>query len=191
MLPSAAAIASAFIIKDPKLAIRFWLISIAVSLVAGPVVTQFFAALGFDDRMDQYASGGQEQDSISGLSAGFRWDFLFYSIWPVMMTWYLTMLRKFKDKTFNVIANTYILCNAFWIMVIRAAFSNRFAYLSWFLYPLVIAYPLFRMNIWKDQDRKTAIIFFLYSIFTFFMFFIYYFGTISGFRGFNQYWWRN
>lgn len=191
MLPSAAAIASVFIIKDPKIAIRFWLISIAVSLVAGPLVTQFFAALGFDDRLDQYTSGGQEQDSISGISAGFRWDFLFYSIWPIVLTWYLTMFRKYKDKTFNVIANTYILCNAFWVMVIRAAFSNRFAYLSWFLYPLVIAYPLFRMNLWKDQDRKTAIIFFLYSGFTLFMFFIYYFGTISGFRGFNQYWWRN
>lgn len=191
MLPSVAAFASVFVIKDPKIAIRFWLISILVSLVAGPVVTQFFAALGFDDRMDQYTSGGEEQDSITGISAGFRWDFLFYSIWPVILTWYLTMFRKFKDKTFNVIANTYILCNAFWIMVIRAAFSNRFAYLSWFLYPLVIAYPLFRMNIWKDQDRKTAIIYFLYSFFTFFMFFIYYFGTMSGFRGFNLYWWRN
>ena len=140
--------------------------------------------------MSMYTSNVQEEDAISGVSTGFRWDFLFYSIWPIVMTWYLTMYRKFKDKTFNVIANTYILCNAFWIMVIRATFSNRFAYLSWFLYPLVIAYPLFRMNLWKDQDRKTAIIFFLYSGFIFFMFFIYYFGTMSGFRGFNQYWWR-
>lgn len=191
MLPSAAVFVSTFVLKDPKIAIRFWLISIAISLVAGPVVTQFFAALGFDDRMSEYTSGIEEQDAITGISAGFRWDFLFYSIWPVLFTWYLTMFRMYKDKTFNVIANTYILCNAFWIMVIRATFSNRFAYLSWFLYPLVIAYPLFRMNLWKDQDRKTAIIFFLYSLFTFFMFFIYYFGTMSGFRGFNQYWWRN
>jgi len=53
--------------------------------------------------------------------------------------------------------------------VIRAAFSNRFAYLSWFIYPLVIAYPLLRMNIWEDQDRKTAQILLAYSGFTFFM----------------------
>jgi hypothetical protein len=74
-------------------------------------------------------------------------------------------------------------------MVVRAAFSNRFAYLSWFLYPIVFTYPLFRMNIWKDQDRKTALILFAYSGFTFFMFFVYYFGT-TGFKGFDQYWWR-
>lgn len=191
MLPTAAVFASVYVIKDPKIAIRFWLISIIVSLVAGPVVTRFFVALGFDDRMGDYTSGVEEQDAITGISSGFRWDFLFYSIWPVLFIWYLTVYRKFKDKTFNVIANTYLLCNAFWIMVIRATFSNRFAYLSWFLYPLVFAYPLFRMNVWKDQDRKTAIIFFLYSGFIFFMFFIYYFGTMSGFRGFNLYWWRN
>ncbi len=190
MLPTAAVFVSVFAVKDPKVAIRFWLLAIAISLIGGPYVSQFFAVMGFDDRMNEYASNAQEEDAISGISTGFRWDFLFYSIWPIVMTWYLTMYRKFTDKTFNAIANTYILCNAFWIMVIRATFSNRFAYLSWFLYPLVIAYPLFRMNIWKDQDRKTAVIFFLYSGFIFFMFFIYYFGTMSGFRGFNQFWWR-
>lgn len=191
MLPSAALVVSAFVIKDPKIAIRFWLLSIAVSLVGGHYIEQFFSSLGFDDRMSRYSEAAQDEETMSEFSKiGFRWDFLFYSIWPVIMAWYLTMFRRFKDRTFNVIANTYIFCNAFWIMVIRASFSNRFAYLSWFLYPLVIAYPLFRMNLWKDQDRKTAIIFFLYSGFIFFMYFIYYFGTMSGFRGFNLYWWR-
>ena len=191
MLPSAALLMSAFVIKDPKIAIRFWLLSIAVSLIGGHYVEQFFTALGFDDRMSKYSEGGRDAETMSEFSkVGFRWDFLFYSIWPVIMAWYLTMFRKFNDRTFNVIANTYIFCNAFWIMVIRAAFSNRFAYLSWFLYPLVIAYPLFRMNLWKEQDRKTAIVLFLYSGFIFFMFFIYYFGTMSGFRGFNLYWWK-
>ena len=140
---------------------------------------QFFTSLGFDDRMDQY----------SGADIGFRWDFLFYSLFPVIMIWYVTQHRKFTDMTYNVFANTYLLCNAFWIMVIRSSYSNRFAYLSWFIYPVIIAYPILRMNLWKDQDRKTALIFFFYSGFTFFMFFIYYFGT-TGFRGFNLYWWK-
>jgi hypothetical protein len=123
-------------------------------------------------------------------STGFRWDFLLYSSAPVAMIWYVTYYRRFSDPEYTAIANAYLLSNAFWIMVIRAAFSNRFAYLSWFIYPMVIAYPLLRMNIWKDQDRKTTIILFLYSAFTFFMFFVYYFGT-TGFRGFDLYWWRD
>ena len=108
---------------------------------------------------------------------------------PVAMIWYVTRYRRFTDIGYTMFANTYLLCNAFWIIVIRAAFSNRFAYLSWFMYPVVIAYPLLRMNLWKDQDRKTAIILFFYSAFLFYMYFIYYFGT-SGFKGFEIYWWK-
>lgn len=190
ILPAAAAIASVYFIKDTKTAIRFWLASIAISLVAGPLVEQFFSAIGFDDRMSTYSSANQDESSMSQFSqTGFRWDFLLYSGMAVAMAWYVTRRRMFTDRAYMIIANTYILCNAFWVMVIRSSFSNRFAYLSWFLYPIVIAYPLLRMNIWKDQDRKTALILFLYSGFTFFMFFIFYFGTSEGFRGFNQYWW--
>lgn len=192
MLPSAAALASAFFIKDTKTAIRFWIASIVISLAAGSMVEQFFASLGFDDRMTKYSSAGQNEQSMSQFShTGFRFDFLFYSMWPVVMVWYVTRYRKFTDRTFTILANTYILSNAFWIMVIRAAFSNRFAYLSWFIYPIVMAYPLLRMNLWKDQDRKTALLLFLYTGFSFFMFFIFYFGEMTGFRGFNLYWWRN
>ena len=191
VLPSAAAFASVYFIKDTKTAIRFWIASIAISLVAGQMVENFFAAIGFDDRMDQYASTNQDERSMNQFSAtGFRWDFLLYSSFGTIMIWYVTRYRKFTDKVYSIIAITYLLCNAFWIMVIRSAFSNRFAYLSWFLYPVVMAYPLLRMNLWKDQDRKTAIIFFLYSGFTLFMFFIFYFGTSNGFNGFDQYWWR-
>ena len=182
ILPSAASIASVFFIKDTKMAIRFWIISIGISLLAGPLVEQFFAALGFDDRMSDYASTNQDEYSMSQFSqSGFRWDFLFYSAAPVVMIWYITRYRKFSDQIYHIFAISYLLCNAF---------SNRFAYLSWFLYPVVMAYPLLRMNIWKDQDRKTSLLFFLYSGFTFFMFFIYYFGTSNGFNGFDQYWWR-
>ena len=188
MLPTAAIISSLYLIKDTKWAIRFWVASIFISLVAGSEITQVFVSLGFDDRMTSYSFEATEEMYFS--HAGFRWDFWIYSLFPVIMIWYVTQRRKFTSPEYSVYANTYLLCNAFWILVIRASFSNRFAYLSWFLYPLVIAYPLMRMNLWKDQDRKTAIIFFFYTGFTFFMFFVYYFGT-TGFKGFDQYWWRN
>jgi hypothetical protein len=190
MLPAVMAIISWFFIKDTKLALRFWYASIALSLVAGPVFESFFAALGFDDRFSAYQMGQYGAKYQTGFShTGFRWDFLLYSSFPVIMIWYVTQYRKFTSREYSLWANTYLLCNAFWILVIRASFSNRFAYLSWFIYPVVMAYPLMRMNLWEDQDRKTSIIFFFYTGFTFFMFFIYYFGT-TGFRGFDQYWWR-
>lgn len=173
MLPSAAAIIAAIAVKEPKYAIRFWIASIAISLISGNAIGNIFAGLGFDDRMEGYFNMQNDANEMSRFeSTGFRFDFLLYSAMPVLMAWYVTVKRNFKDRTFNIIANTYILANAFWVMVIRAAYSNRFAYLSWFIYPLVIAYPLLRMNIWEDQDRKTAQILLAYSGFTFFMFLI-------------------
>lgn len=189
MLPTAAAISTIYLVKDTKWALRFWIASIFISLVAGSEITQIFASLGFDDRMDHYSNEATEEMYFS--HTGFRWDFWLYSLFPVIMIWYVTQYRSFKDLSYTIIANVYLLCNAFWIIVIRAQFSNRFAYLSWFIYPVVMAFPLLRMNLWKDQDRRTALILFFYSGFTFFMFFIYYFGTGNGYRGLDLYWWRD
>lgn len=189
MLPSAAAISSIYLFKNTKWAIRFWIASIFISLVAGSAVTDFFVSLGFDDRMANYSIEASEEMGFSRV--GFRWDFWLYSLFPVIMIWYITRHRNFNNVVYNTISNVYLLCNAFWIIVIRAQFSNRFAYLSWFIYPIIIAFPLLRMNLWKDQDRRTALILFFYSGFTFFMFFIYYFGTGNGYRGLDLYWWRD
>ena len=73
-------------------------------------------------------------------------------------------------RVFNILATTYVLANAFWVMVIKAAFSNRFAYLSWFLYPVVLAYAVIRLHIWPDQDRKAGLILLLHAGFTIIMY---------------------
>ena len=175
-LPCFCAISALLFVKDTKWAIYFWIASIFISLIAGNIVTEFFVNLGFDDRMENYANLDESGELMvsENEKSGFRVDFILYSIMPIIMAWYVTMKRNFKDKMYHIIATSYLLANAFWIMVIRSEQSNRFAYLSWFLYPIVIAYPLLRMNIWKNQDRKAALILLAYAGFTFFMNFIYY-----------------
>ena len=167
MLPIAAFVVGRFLLKDARYVVYFWLLSIPISLVAGPAVTSFFSGLGFDDRMAGYAN--PEADTSGFSHSGFRWDFLFYSMWPVVMTWVNCVKRKCTDNWYRVLSITYCLSNAFWVMVIRASFSNRFAYLSWFLYPIIIAYPLVNIDIWENQDRKTGYILLAYAGFTFLM----------------------
>ena len=195
MLPLAAFLAATYVIKSPKWAIYFWIASIGVSLVAGGTMVNFFAGLGFDDRMSAYGNSmDQYADSFS--STGFRWDFLAYSAMPVWLTWYVTKKAETERalygdtveeaetnitgagriadahsmRVFNILATTYILANSFWVMVIKAAFSNRFAYLSWFLYPVVLAYAVIRLHIWPDQDRKAGLILLLHAGFTLIMY---------------------
>ena len=170
MLPIAAILTGLFLMRNIRYVIIFWIASIFISLVAGGAITSFFAGLGFDDRMTQYTSISDMSDFSR---VGFRWDFLLYSAAPVAMAWYVCIKKNIQDNWYNVICTAYGLCNAFWIMVIRSAFSNRFAYLSWFLYPIVIAYPLVNMPIRQDQDRFTGWILLAYSGFSVFMWFIF------------------
>ena len=73
---------------------------------------------------------------------------------PIVLGYYVVIKRGIQDRTYTILLNTYTLANAFWVMVIRANYSNRFAYLSWFMYPIVLAYPLLRLDVWGDMQGK-------------------------------------
>lgn len=166
ILPIAGIFAAMYFVRDAKYGIMFWLASIVISLVAGNSMIDFFASLGFDDRMSSYAN---EADASVFSRTGFRWDFLLYSSMPIVLGWYVVIERKLVDNWYNALLVTYCLTNAFWVMVNEASYSNRFAYLSWFMYPVVIAYPLANMPIWEEQDKMTGRILMAYVGFTVFM----------------------
>lgn len=154
--------------------IYFWVASIILSLVAGGWVESLFTGLEFDDRFDQYSTI-DEDEAWKSSSLGFRWDFLLYSAMPIVLGWYIVFKRGIRDKEYSYLLNSYIACNAFWVMMIRAAYSNRFAYLSWFLYPIVLAYPLLKLPVFKERNnRKVAYILAAHTGFTLFMGLIYY-----------------
>lgn len=165
-LPIAACVAALYVLKDVKYSIYFWLASIPLSLLGGGFFIGFFAGLGFDDRMSQYATANASEGFSS---TGFRWDFLLYSSMPVLMAWWVCVKKQISDNWYNALCTMYCICNAFWVLVIRSNFSNRFAYMSWFMYPLIIAYPLIMLPVWDDQDQKIGTILIAYMAFTFVM----------------------
>jgi hypothetical protein len=152
ILPLTSLFVSIYIIKSFKGAYTFWILSIIISLIAGSFFNSFFAGLGFDDRLSYLTD--QTHDKFS--YTGFRWDFLIYSMMPILLGYYVVIKRGISDKVYLILLNTYTISNAFWVMIIRANFSNRFAYLSWFMLPIVLAYPLFKFDIWGDSQGKRA-----------------------------------
>lgn len=170
IIPVGCAIVALYWIKNPKYALYIWLASIAVSLVAG----SFFVGLVGDMMAGEsrYNDYTHHQTESEFSHSGFRWDFLLYSAMPVWLINYVTIKRKIRERIFDFLAVTYLLANSFWILVIRVNYSNRFAYLSWFLYPLVLAYGLIRLKIWEDQDRRIGFFLLAHAGFTLFMFLI-------------------
>lgn len=65
----------------------------------------------------------------------------------MLVGWYYIYRKKFNDRFYTLIYNSYLLTNIFWILVIRANFSDRFAYLSWFLIPFLLVYPLLKQKL--------------------------------------------
>ena len=152
-------ITSVYFIKRPKTAIIIWFLSITISFIAGDVLTDLFKGIGFDDRMDEYIIKGQDAEVVAHTfsHSGFRWDFLLFSSAPIL--WGIFLMKRFQlnNRVYNIIFNTYVLANSFWVMVIRAAFSNRFAALSWFMYFLVISYPLLKFKLFPNQTHQVSI----------------------------------
>ena len=127
-------------------------------------------SLGFGDDRTSYLTDTRFADQFSAV--GFRWDFLAYSATAVFAGYYFIIVKKFEDKIYIQLFNIYVTANAFWVLLIRASFSNRFAYLSWFLMALVIFYPFFKAAFFKDQPKVLARTIIGYFGFTYFMFLI-------------------
>ena len=168
-LPIAAMLFARYI-KFPRGMFYLWAMSIVLSLIVGQAFTNIFMLFGFDARISGYVNmdnTGETEDAIA--KAGFRWDFLLYSAMPIILGYYTIVKKKLYDKTYLLLMGTYIYANAVWVMLIRLPFSNRFAYLSWFLYGIVLAYPLLKFNIWPRQGKKVKLIMLAHVGFTFFM----------------------
>lgn len=145
-----------------------WVLSIFFSLTLAEFWENFFLRFGFgkEDKLQGYFSN-KELFKDTFAYTGFRWDFLIYSSVVVLIAFYFIEVKKFKDKQYIQLTNIYLLTNAFWILVIRANFSNRFAYLSWFMMGIVIIYPFLKQLYWKNQFSIIGVITILYYSFTY------------------------
>lgn len=174
VIPIAAFVIAYSLRNKPKILLVGWLAAIPVSLISGGFWVNLFDRFGlFDERTGGYLDASEEfMENFS--STGFRWDFVIYSGLAIFAGWYFIIDRKLNDKFYNQLFGIYAVSNTFWILVIRAAFSNRFAYLSWFLMAPVIIYPLCKFDIIKNQYKTLGGVIFLYFAFTYFMNVIYY-----------------
>lgn len=169
IVPSIAYIISLFY-KDTKMYMVGWFLAIPLSLILGSFWENFFMSLGLveEERVIGYLSGSEEYlDKIIEVKTGFRWDFLIYSATGVFAGWYYTVKKGFDDVLYRHIFSVYLIANALWILVIRANFSNRIAYLSWFMLGLVIIYPLLKVEIFQRQHRVIGRVLVVYFVFTY------------------------
>jgi len=152
---------------NTKTYMRIWFLAIPLSLIVGGFFESFLLGIGFgeEDRLQGYLT--ELDEAYENSKAGFRWDFLLYSATGVYAGWYYIFKKKFEDPVYVQMVNIYLIVNAFWILIIRANFSNRFAYLSWFMLAIIIIYPLLKVQFSNTQHRLIGKIIVLYFLFTY------------------------
>lgn len=155
-------------INNTRLYLIGWLFCIVLSAIVGEAISNYLLNFGLieDNRFANYLTSNQYSDEFS--RTGFRWDFLLYSSLPVAIGVYFIYFKEYKDQIYIWLFNIYLFANAFWVIVIRAEFSNRFAQLSWFIMPLVLIYPYCMKEFWPNQSQRTAWALLLFYLFTFF-----------------------
>lgn len=165
LIPIAGFVLAIFYRKT-KMILIGWLMLIPLSLVSGGVWESLFGSMISDDRVSYLAQDTMDTQTVRG----FRWDFIVYSAMGIFAGYYFIIRKGFTEKFYVHLFNTFVIANGFWILVIRANYSNRFAYLSWFLMAPVIIYPLVKMRFWKNQNIVLAGVLFFYYLFTYVMY---------------------
>ena len=126
----------------------FWIVFLIISILFGSAFVNTFGDLitDSDQRMMSYLN-----DTFDNYKSGFRVDFLIYSTLPILFG-ILVKRKGFEDPFYNKLLSLYILVNAIWLLVITLPFTDRFAYLSWFLMPFIFMYPMSKKIIFKNQN---------------------------------------
>ena len=105
---------------------------------------------------------------IVQMSMTFRWDFLLYSAMGVFVGYYFIFRRNFRDEYYHWLYNTFLITNAFWVLVIRAAYSNRFAQISWFIMPVILIYPFMKQRFWQSHEKILGAALLVFYVFAFY-----------------------
>ena len=163
--------ALAWYFKESRIYLYGWFLSVVVSYLIGGRLQGWLAAItsfGDDDRLSVYLTGDNLVGEIVQVSMTFRWDFLLYSSIAVVVGYYFIFKRDFKDEYYQWWYNSFLIMNAFWVLIIRAAYSNRFAQISWFIMPIILIYPFLRERFWLYHEKYLGLAILIFYVFTFY-----------------------
>lgn len=156
--------------RNTKYYIGFWIFAVIAALLHITVFQEMFSSMA-DERAQSYIG---KVDTYWGGTQGFRLDFVVYSVIPILIGYYAIFKKHFYSQGYNFILNLYLFTNAVWMLCMYANFTNRIAYLSWFLYPVVLIYPFLEKEFVNNQYQKLNYVVWFQLLFTLVMHFFYY-----------------
>lgn len=157
--------------KNTKFYLFFWLFCLVIALLHITYFQFLFGSMA-DEQGGNYllTTGGAE----FGGKGGFRFDFIIYSLGPVLIGYWLIYKKRIESEVYRFMLNIYLATNGIWLLCMYASFTNRIAYLSWLMLPIVLIYPFIETGCWKKRYIYFRRISIIHLLFTLFMILIYY-----------------
>ena len=139
-----------YYVRKPQYYFYFWVFSFLIATFHISFFQRLFASIG----------QGEGAGYLLGQShgKGYRLDFIAYSAVPVIIGYYCIFQKKVQSERYNILLNLYLMTNSIWMLCMYAEFTNRIAYLSWFLHPWVMIYPLLNEKITDFQFKYVNIL---------------------------------
>lgn len=168
-LPIGAFILSYFY-KNTKVYFIAWMFCLLMSFLHISYFQNLLAGMADERGADYLMTSGKNW----GGRSGFRFDFVIYSAMPVLVGYWAIFRKQIQSRTYEFVLSIYLITNGVWMLCMYANFTNRIAYLSWFLYPFVLIYPYLNEDWGENKYRVFSWVAALHLLFTLFMTIIYY-----------------
>lgn len=152
------------IIKRDGVFLLIWIISFFIAVAH----ITFFQSL-FANFTDEHGA----EYLIVNLNniSGFRLDFVIYGMVPIFVRY---LVPDVLSDEYRLLWRLYTLANSIWMLCMYASYNNRIAYLSWFLYPIVLIYPFIKSERPLIMHRIFYVVVFAHLSFSLFMYYVYY-----------------
>jgi hypothetical protein len=158
-----------FLYKNTKIYFCIWIAAFFIAALHISYFQELFASY-----TDKRGAGYLLVNNGVNYVTGFRLDFILYGAAPILVGYIYCIKRELKDNTYELMLRLYTLLNSVWMLCMYASFTNRIAYLSWFLYPYVLLYPFYQLYYSNSQLNVGRNIVVLHLCFTLFMTMIFY-----------------
>lgn len=158
--------------KDPKWYFQGWVFCLLMAVAHVDIFQSLFASMS-DESGASYLTADATSDTA--YLTGFRPDFILYSSMPVLVGYYAVYKKKMQlSRLYMCLLNTYLCTNGIWMLCMYASFTNRIAYLSWFMYPVVLIYPFLNEDWGPTRYETFSKVMLAHLAFTLFMELVYY-----------------
>ena len=174
MIMTVVAFALTLVYKNSKVYFAGWCFCLLIAMAHITFFQELFAGI-LSDSGDSGASYLSDVNSDWGGKTGFRIDFVIYSAMPILVGYWAVYKKRLQlSKLYTCLLNLYMTLNGTWMLCMYANFTNRIAYLSWFLYPIVLIYPYLNENWGPTRYKAFSLVMLAHLGFTLFMEFVFY-----------------